>query len=445
MSPGLRLEWRWLVALLIGVIFFVPPRRFAFPIGLPIDIDPYRLLLGTCLFVWVLSLLSDERTRLIRTGLEGPIVLVLIGIFGSLAVNPERAATYQEQVMRTLAVLVSFLLVFVFCVNAIRTWRAVELVLGVLVAGGAVLALLAVLESRTGWSPFAHIDHYLPALQPTAIGDLDRVALGSLQRDGRFRALGSAEHPVALGALFALLAPVAAALAIRRRSVLSVVSLVLLVIGAVATGSRTPIVMLVVGFALFSALEWQATKRFVPAAVVVIALSHFLMPGALGSLRASFDFGRIEAEQRTNPSSVTSGGRISDIAPSLSEFANRPLLGQGVGTRVTTGDLANARILDNQWLGSLLDMGLVGVAGLAWLIARFVGRLCSRAVLAPERDSVLFVALASAALAYAAGMLTFDSLAFTQVTVVFFVILAIGCALVLSGDPIAARNGERLS
>ena len=43
----------------------------------------------------------------------------------------------------------------------------------------------------------------------------------------------------------------------------------------------------------------------------------------------------------------------------------RPLLGQGLGTRQTGADnpLRNAPILDNQWLGTFLDIGLLGSLG----------------------------------------------------------------------------------
>ena len=55
----------------------------------------------------------------------------------------------------------------------------------------------------------------------------------------------------------------------------------------------------------------------------------------------------------------------------------RPILGQGVGTRQTGEDnpLRNAPILDNQWLGLFLDVGLLGIAGWIWLIVRIDRRL----------------------------------------------------------------------
>ena len=51
-------------------------------------------------------------------------------------------------------------------------------------------------------------------------------------------------------------------------------------------------------------------------------------------------------------------------------------------------------------------------------------------------DGVVLAALASAVFAYAVGMFTYDALSFTQVSLVLFVLLAIGSALVLAADPI---------
>ena len=64
----------------------------------------------------------------------------------------------------------------------------------------------------------------------------------------------------------------------------------------------------------------------------------------------------------------------------------RPLLGEGFGTRVVDATIVrttvpkgpgldpNVRILDNQWLGTLLETGAVGFFGWAWLFTRALRR-----------------------------------------------------------------------
>jgi O-antigen ligase len=232
-----------------------------------------------------------------------------------------------------------------------------------------------------------------------------------------------------------MLAPLAAGLAVVKRQVIWVGSLLLIVTGSFATNSRTPVLMLFAWALMFAILRWKEAKRFVPLALVAFALIPLIMPGALGTLRASLDPSVVIAEQNSRPDSQIAAGRLADLGPSFQEFVQKPVFGYGFGTRLTTGENANARLLDNQWLGTLLDTGLVGVFGLAWLLGRYVLRLSASSRRAGS-DGVMLAALASAVFAYAVGMFTYDALSFTQVTLVLFVLLAIGSALVLATDPI---------
>lgn len=425
-----RIEWRWLIGFLLLVVLFVPPRRYALPVSLPFELDPYRLLLFALAFVFLLSALSDERLRLRASGLEAPVILFAVGVFGSLVANPERLSAYQAQVIGTLSVLIGYFVVLYLIVNLMRTRRACEAVLTTLVLGGAVLAVLAVVEHRTGWSPFVGLDRYLPFIQNTGASDLELI------RDGAARTFGSAEHPIAFGALLAMLAPIAAALAVQRRKPIWVACLTLLVIGSFATLSRTAVLMLFSWALLLLALRWNEMKKFIPLGLASVALINFVMPGTLGSLKATFvnPAGAIE-QQRGNPNDPESAGRVADFGPSFEEFGQKPLLGYGVGTRVVTGEGRNARLLDNQWLGTMLDAGLVGLIGLAWLLGRFITRL-SAASVRTGTDGLILAALAAAAFSFAVGMFTYDALAFTQVTVVLFVLIGVGSSLVLARGPI---------
>jgi polysaccharide biosynthesis protein PslJ len=425
-----RIEWAWLVGLLLVVVLFVPPRRYTVPVSLPFELDPYRLVIFGLCFSFLLSLLSDDRLRFRASGLEAPVVLFLIAVAGSLAANPTRFSVNQSEVVKTLAAVLGYFVVFYLVVNLIRTRKGCEAVLMTLVLGGAVLGALAIVEHRTGWSPFVGLDRYIPFLQSTSSSDLQLI------RDGAARTFGSAEHPIALGALLAMLAPVAAALAVMKRKPIWVACLTLLVIGSFATLSRTAVLMLFSWALLLLALRWRDMKRFIPLGLASVALINFAMPGTLGSLKATFlnPAGAIE-QQKGNENDRESAGRVADLGPSLHEFAQKPVLGYGVGTRVVTGPGANARLLDNQWLGTLLDVGLVGTFALAWLLGRFVVRN-SIASSRTDTDGVLLAALAAAVFSYFVGMFTYDALAFTQVTLALFVLLGIGGSLVLAREPL---------
>jgi polysaccharide biosynthesis protein PslJ len=433
-TKSLRLEWKWLIGLFLLVVLFIPPRRYAIPAGLPFELDPYRLVVAGLLVVWLLAALTDEEMRLRRSGLVAPLLIFGLAVFGSLAANPGRVSAYETNVVKLLSVLIGFFLVFFLLVNVLRTRAACETALRVLVLGGTILAVLAIVERKTGWSPFTDLSRYVPFIQPS--GASVEPGAKELVADWRgARALGSAEHPIALGALLAMLAPIAAALAVIRRHAIWIACLVLIVTGSFASNSRTAVLMLFAWALLFMILRWTDAKRFIPLALVAFAMIHLVMPGALGTLRSSLDPGVIIAEQSSRPDSQVAAGRIADLGPSFEEFRQKPVFGYGFGTRISVGEHANARLLDNQWLGTLLDTGLVGVIGFAWLLGRYIVRMSS-ASLRAGADGVVLAALASAVFAYGVGMFTYDALSFTQVSLVLFVLLAIGSALALAGDPI---------
>jgi hypothetical protein len=113
-------------------------------------------------------------------------------------------------------------------------------------------------------------------------------------------------------------------------------------------------------------------------------------------------------------------------------------LGYGYGTRVTTGKDSNACVLDNQWLGTLLDVGYVGALAWLWLFLAVLRRLGRAARLDGSKNGWLLVAVTESTTAYAVGMATFDALGFTQVTLLFFLVLALGA---VSGTARGALRG----
>ena len=65
------LQWHILLALTILVILFIPIKRYALPGHLPLDFEPYRLVVTVVVAGWVTSLLVDPRVRLRASGFEG--------------------------------------------------------------------------------------------------------------------------------------------------------------------------------------------------------------------------------------------------------------------------------------------------------------------------------------------------------------------------------------
>jgi hypothetical protein len=422
------IPWRVAIGALVLLIAFVPIKRYVFATGLPFQLEPYRLLVLLLLGGWVACVLVDERIRLRKTGLEGPILLISAATVGSVLANPERAADLQSEVLKSASFLLSFFLVFYLVATVIRSDGDADTILKTLISGIAVVGVLAIVESRTGLSPYGRMSDVFPLLHESAEEEL--------VRGGGTRARGPAEHPIALSAALVMAVPLAFYLAstARTKRLWWWLAVGLTSLGALATLSRTGVMMLVVVALTYLMLRPRETIRFWPALIPALAVIHFALPGALGSIRASFfPEGGVIAEQQNPAASCTSSGRIADIGPTLDEVARQPLLGIGHGTRIVTGPDTNACILDNQWLGTLLETGIVGLIAWVLLFTLFI-KLLSRAARRRNREGELSVALVAAVAAYAVGMFTFDALGFVQVTFILFLLLGVG-ASVLERNP----------
>jgi hypothetical protein len=416
--------WPRVLAALLLVILFIPIRRYRIPGDLPFQLEPYRVLVALILIAWIFALLADPRVKLLRSGLEVPLGLLVVVVLGSLVVNPGRVSAVESTVLKSTTFFLSFFAVFYLVVSLARARRDADILVQTLVAGGALVALLAAVEARIGATPFNRLDVFLPFLQR------DAGAGESISRGGTLRAVGPAEHPIALGALLVMLVPFALYLVRTAESKWRWwLALFALVVGVLSTVSRTGIVMLVVVVLVFLWLRTRDTIRLWPLLLPILVATHFAAPGTLGSLKQAFlpEHGLI-TQQSTTEFGCDSSGRIADIGPTLAEVAKRPFLGHGFGTRIATGPDANGCVLDNQWLGSLFDIGVFGAAAWLVLFVTVLRRFGPLARSETSADGWLLAAVVAASTAYAVGMLTYDAFGFVQVTFVLFVLLGLGAA-----------------
>jgi polysaccharide biosynthesis protein PslJ len=424
----LFIGWPRLLVALILVILFIPIRRYALPGNLPFQLEPYRLFTALLLLGWVGSLLVDRRAQIRRTGFEGPLLVIVGAVLASVAVNPGRVAQVSSIVDKQLMFFLSFILVLYFTANVIRRLDSVELLAKALASGGAVVACAAMVEQRTGYNVFNHLHRVIPILRPGAEGQPE-----AFQKYGaaKLRVFASAQHPIALSAALVVLIPFALYLARRYRQRRWMLAALLLLGGCAATVSRTGVLMLLVVALVFLWLRPRETVRFWPALVVALVVIKLLLPGTLGAIKQSFlPTGGLVAQQKAQPGESGSG-RLADLGPALHEWRQQPLLGEGYGTRVVDSDVSRltANILDDQWLGTLLETGAVGLLGWLWLFVRAVRRFGREAKRDESDRGWLLVSLAAGTAAFAVGMLTYDAFAFVQVTFLLFIFIGLGSAL----------------
>ena len=421
------LSWQVLVCGVIASVLFVPVGRYALAIQLPFGLEFYRLTVAFVLLLWVASLLVDPAVRLRRTPLDGPVALIVAASLCSIAVNFGRVAPLASAVLKSATLFLSFVVVFFFIASVVTTVSAVVAVTKFIVSGGAVVAAFAVVEQRTGFNVFDHVRTVLPFMQ--------FEGAAGLQRYGLIRATGSADHPIALGVLLAMCLPLGFALA-RSRSTLWAAPTIVTLVGMMASVSRTPITAVIAAGVVFLWLRPWDLRPLLPLVIPMAILIKLVAPGSIGMMKSLFlpsgGATSLIAEQSTLAGDPTLLSGRANFWPRLVEGMHRPILGQGLGTR-QTGDnnpLRNAPILDNQWLGTFLEFGLVGLFAWIWLIVRSVRRLSRLARTRGSPEGVLAAAFAASITGFAIAMFTYDALAFVQAAVVFWVILALSAALV---------------
>ena len=419
-------RWHVLVGAVVAVILFVPIKRYALPGQLPFDLELYRLTIALVIALWIAALLVDDRVALRTSGLGGPLALVALAMAGSILTNLDRIQTLDlsSDVVKKTLFFFSFYLVVFLVVSIVRDAGTINAVIKTLVGGTAIVALFALVERRTAYNAFDHLQAIAPFLQFEG-------EEGDIARGGRLRVYGPAQSPIALAVLFAMMVPLAVYVGRLTRRWWWWLATAIIVLGLFSAVSRTGIVALAVIALVFIWLRRQEMKTLLPFVLPLLIAVHIVTPGAIGGLRQAFFPSQGLVEDQT-----VYGGRLSAerVGPQIDIIKAQPFFGQGFGTRLVLGPKANARVLDNEWLGTASEIGLVGIFALAWLFIRFIKRLGREAKEDSSARGALLVALASAIAGFAVGMFTYDAFSFIQVTFVLFIMLGLGMSALQSEE-----------
>ena len=312
---------------------------------------------------------------------------------------------------RGLLEVLSWLGVFLLVCTELTSRAALDKTLRLLVTLVGIAAVLGVTQFITGISFVDSIS--IPGLSANQ-------ALTSIYgRNGFVRPAGTSTHPIEFGVLLAMTLPLALHYAIsdagRRSRFVRWMPVAAIAIAIPISISRSALIGVVI--VLVTVLPgWPVRRRRITyiAIVIVLGTVYVAIPGLLGTLLGLFTgIGTDDsALSRTNS---------FELAASFIERA--PLLGRGFSTFLT-----DYRILDNQYLGLLIETGIIGTIlflGLLLTGAYEASRLGAGAADARTRElgRSLMAAIVAAACAFA----TFDALAFNQVaSLTFFLLGSVG-------------------
>ena len=255
-------------------------------------------------------------------------------------------------------------------------------------------------------------------------------------RDGLLRAVASASHPIELGAMLAMLVPISLALAFTggRRWWITTG---LLVVGLMASVSRTPVLVTITAGLILLWLRPRDMRRLIPLLIPLVIVVKIALPGSIATVKnAFFPEGGIVAEALP----CTRGRPAARGRPRKAVRPDAPRGRRQAGVRAGLRDPSD-RVLQppteradpRQPVARPRPRArLVGVFGWIVLLVGGARRLAHRAREEIGPDGWLAAAFAASIVAFGVGMFTFDSLAFTQVTFVFWIIVSLSASLLLA-------------
>jgi O-antigen ligase len=241
---------------------------------------------------------------------------------------------------------------------------------------------------------------------------------GITARDALNRVAGTAIHPIELAVVSSILLPLAIWLAIYdgdRPAWKRWAPVALIGASAMVSVSRSAILCIAITLAVML-IAMPGRQRLAAMAALPVALAGAFM-SAHGLIRTLLHL-------------IGVGSADSSIAHRVDNYPyvehlvrKAPWLGQGVGTYIPDTPV---HILDNQYLKTVIESGLVGIAALAALfLVPMVASLIARAHSRDPALRLLCAATAAGLLAAAVASATFDSFSFNM----FFATLALDLGL----------------
>lgn len=377
--------------------------------------NPAQLTGLFCLTLWsaarLLGLVGARRGHPVRWS----ALAFVLATMSAFVAGQLRPLTLEEgaSLTRTVFLMASCLGILLLSVDGLEDPDRLEHLVIRLVAIGGVAALIGLVEFLTDFS--YRTTFVLPGLTPA-------VEIASETRGDFSRISGAAAHPIEYAVTLAALTPVALHLALnaptpatRRACRVAFVAMVLVVPLSL---SRAGLLAEVIGLGVYVVhLSARARLNFVVIGLIGLGAFRSAVPGLLGTIRYLF----------------SSAGQDSSISARTNDYALIPGLmdghwwfGRGLGTFVPTQYF----FLDNQYLGSLLEGGMVGLVAFTslWVTGTCVAR-GARHRSAEPHERGLAQALAGSIVALGFAAVAFDELSFRQTSFTLFLLVGVAGAL----------------
>lgn len=416
--PHTRRPLPWLLAGFLAMVFLVPFDAINFKVHLPANASLDRVFLVVMIAVFLASRAVSGRRGLRRRLTPVEIAVLVFGAIALLSIVLNIDRIYQENylsfVEKQFSQLVAYGLFFFVVIAAIRP-EEVNAFTRLVITLACLTALGTIYASRTGTNVFF-------AWSSTLLGPFATVTPPPVDA-AKVIVSGPTQHGLALASMLTIALPFAvlplfeARRPSERAKYLVIVALIL---GAdLSTSEKTAIFAPMAAIIVLAAYRREIIRWAPVAVIVLIPVIHFAAPGALGN---------IDQILPSSGQADYTDGRASDYAAVTPDILSNPIIGRGYGTWDTT-NWRFYRILDNQYLDTLLAVGVVGL--ISYLAIVFCALMTAHSVI--RRGGVRAPpALAAAAGCAAFGLVsaTYDAGGFPQA--VYSFLFAAGLIAVLA-------------
>lgn len=415
--------------LTLGALFIlaIPSRYTLGPLG---GAGAPATLLGlVALGGWFFLHVSRPFPRtVVRQPFRAALLFFLGAVVASFVVVAARPGGSSEtwSSIFAIVVLTSWVGIALYATDFLLGWSSLSMLVARLSTMAGFYALLGIFQYFTTL-PLTNYFAFLPGLT------LNQALVSISTRDGLNRPASTAIHAIEFGVVLTALLPLCLHVMLHGKELprwrrlfpaLAVVAAIPLCI------SRSAIICGAVAvFALLPTWSPRARARgFAALGVGTVAL-FVLAPGVLGTLQGLF----------VNISNDSSASSRTDSYGIAWDFIERhPVTGRGYGTF-----LPSYRILDNQYLLSMIEIGLLGVGALLLVFLTALGcAAVTRRHSSDPRRRDLMQSLFASILSVAVGFAFFDALSFPQYAATSFLLLGINGAAWRLSRVEARTNGS---
>lgn len=397
----------WMLAAMLAVIWLVPFNLIELTFSLPIDLQFDRIVLPFIIATWILAIAAGgygaPRVRItwIHVAVAGLAVAALLSLV--VAARDLNQSLELDTSIKKLTLLASYILLFVMIASSIRP-REVPAFLKYTLVLAVVCALGTIWEYRFQYNVFYSLsDLLLPGIFTVGVAES-----GAVDDIGRRIVRGPGEVPLEAVAMLAMGLPIAVAgligSKVTRTRILYGLATALILAAAASTERKSALLAPASVFVTLAYFRRRELVRLAPLGVVIGVLMLALTPGAAQSVVSQLSGKKFN-------SVTTVGDRSSDYDAVRPDVFSNLAFGRGYGSYEHT----SYRLLDQELLRQLIEVGVVGLLAFILLIATVVA--VARRPIRQRRPDDAAVALSAACAAVALLVVStlFDAMAFPHV------------------------------